>query len=322
MSLIERPRRLRRTPLIRDLVRETQLSANDLIQPYFVSATAAAPEPIGSMPGQLRHTLSSLVDACRQARLQGVKAVLLFGLPESKDAQGHGADAADGIVQQAVRALREAALDLVIMTDVCLCEYTDHGHCGLLEGEEIVNDASLERLAAVAVSHARAGADFVAPSDMMDGRVEAIREALDDEGFEGVGIISYAVKYASAFYGPFRDAAGSAPSFGDRRSHQMDPANRREALREAQLDVDEGADALMVKPGLPYLDILRDLREDLELPLVTYCVSGEYAMIEAAAQKGWIDRQAVILESLLCMKRAGADLIVSYHAAEAAGWLA
>ena len=320
MSLIERPRRLRRTPLIRDLVRETQLSANDLIQPYFVSATAAAPEPIGSMPGQLRHTLGSLVDACRQARLQGVKAVLLFGLPESKDAQGHGADAADGIVQQAVRALREAALDLVIMTDVCLCEYTDHGHCGLLEGEEIVNDASLDGSPPWRLVMRRRG---LCRSLRHDGRaVEAIREALDDEGFEGVGIISYAVKYASAFYGPFRDAAGSAPSFGDRRSHQMDPANRREALREAQLDVDEGADALMVKPGLPYLDILRDLREDVELPLVTYCVSGEYAMIEAAAQKGWIDRQAVILESLLCMKRAGADLIVSYHAAEAASWLA
>ena len=321
MSLIDRPRRLRRTPLIRDLVRETRLSTDDLIQPFFVSQTATSPEAIASMPGQMRHTVESVVDAARESVQSGIKAIILFGIPEDKDADGHGADAEDGIIQEALRALKAAALPLVLITDVCLCEYTDHGHCGLLEGEEILNDESLDRLAATALSHARAGADLVAPSDMMDGRIAAIREALDDDGFEQVGIISYAVKYASAFYGPFRDAAESSPGFGDRRSHQMDPANRREAHREAELDVEEGADAILVKPALAYLDIVRELREDIDLPLVAYSVSGEYAMIEAAAAQGWIDRKAVILESLLSMKRAGVDLIMSYHATEVAGWL-
>ena len=321
MSLIERPRRLRRTALIRDLVRETHLNTDDLIQPFFVSQTATSPEAISSMPGQMRHTIESLIEAARLAADNGIKAIILFGIPDEKDAEGCGADADNGIIQVALRALKAASIPLVLITDVCLCEYTDHGHCGLLEGEEILNDESLERLAATAVSHANAGADFVAPSDMMDGRIGAIREALDDEGFEQVGIISYAVKYASAFYGPFRDAAESSPSFGDRRSHQMDPANRREAHREAQLDVEEGADAILVKPALAYLDIIRELREEIELPLVAYSVSGEYAMIEAAAAQGWIDRQAVILESLLSMKRAGVDLIMSYHATEVAKWL-
>ena len=258
MSLIERPRRLRRTSLIRDLVRETTLSADDLIQPYFVSETATEPEPIASMPGQMRHTIESLVNACKDSAKAGIKAVIVFGLPAEKDAEGHSADAENGIIQNAVRAIKAAQIELIVITDVCLCEYTDHGHCGLLEGEEILNDESLGRLAATAVSHAEAGADLVAPSDMLDGRIGAIREALDDADFEHIGVISYAVKYASAFYGPFRDAAQSAPAFGDRRSHQMDPSNRREAHREAQLDVEEGADAIMVKPALAYLDIVRE----------------------------------------------------------------
>ena len=321
MTMIERPRRLRRNALIRDLVRETKLSSDDLIQPYFVSETATEPEPISSMPGQMRHTIESLVAACTTSAQAGIKAVILFGIPDEKDAEGHGADADDGIVQKAIRALKASSVELLVISDVCLCEYTDHGHCGLLEGEEILNDESLERLAATAVSHAEAGADMVAPSDMLDGRIAVIREALDEAGHEQIGLISYAVKYASAFYGPFRDAAQSAPAFGDRRSHQMDPANRREALREAQLDVEEGADAILVKPALAYLDVVRELREEIDLPLLAYSVSGEYAMIEAAAAKGWIDRQAVVLESLLSMKRAGVDVIMTYHATEVAGWL-
>jgi porphobilinogen synthase len=321
MMMIERPRRLRRNALIRDLVRETKLSSDDLIQPYFVSETATEPEPISSMPGQMRHTIESLVAACAASAQAGIKAVILFGIPDEKDAEGHGADADDGIIQKAIRALKASSVELLVISDVCLCEYTDHGHCGLLEGEEILNDESLERLAATAVSHAEAGADMVAPSDMLDGRIAVIREALDEAGHEQIGLISYAVKYASAFYGPFRDAAQSAPSFGDRRSHQMDPANRREALREAQLDVEEGADAILVKPALAYLDVVRELREEIDLPLLAYSVSGEYAMIEAAAAKGWIDRQAVVLESLLSMKRAGVDVIMTYHATEVAGWL-
>ncbi len=315
-----RPRRLRRSALLRDLVRETHLRAEDLIYPLFVQETSDQVEPIGAMPGQSRHTLESLVAECRAAAEDGVKAVLLFGIPKVKDALGSQAYADDGIVQRGVRALKEADLPLVVMTDVCLCEYTDHGHCGQIAHNDVANDPSLELLAATAVAQAAAGADVVAPSDMMDGRVGAIREALDAEGYADVAILSYAAKYASAFYGPFRDAAGSAPQFGDRQSYQMDPANRREALKEVLEDIEEGADMVMVKPALSYLDVIREVREVTELPVAAYNVSGEYAMIEFAAKAGVLDRDRIIREVLLSIKRAGADLILTYHAREAARW--
>ena len=313
-----RHRRLRENAVLRELVRETELRPQDLVWPLFVAEGLEGREEIASMPGQHRHGLDSLLRAAEQAVDAGVRSLILFGVPERKDAEGSGAWAEDGIVQQALRALRDRGFPLLLMTDVCLCEYTDHGHCGLLDGERILNDATLPLLARAAVSHAEAGADLVAPSDMMDFRVGALRAALDEAGHERVPILSYAVKYASAYYGPFRDAAGSAPAFGDRRSHQMDPGNRREALREAAADVAEGADLVMVKPALAYLDVLADVRAAVDVPVAAYNVSGEYAMIEAAARQGWIDRERVLLETLTAMKRAGADLILTYHAVDAA----
>ncbi len=313
-----RMRRLRRTETLRRMARETRLSRDDLILPLFVVEGAGVREPVGSMPGVHRHSVDRLVDEAKEVADLGVPAVILFGIPAHKDARGSGADAADGIVQRAVEAIKRGAPDLVVMTDVCLCEYTDHGHCGLLEGERVRNDPTLERLAAAAVSHARAGADVVAPSDMMDGRVAALRSALDAAGFEEVALLSYAAKFASAYYGPFRDAAESTPAFGDRRSYQMDPPNRREALREMRLDLDEGADALMVKPALPYLDVLADARAAFEVPLAAYHVSGEYAMIHAAAERGWIDGPRAMEEALVAIKRAGADWILSYAAKDLA----
>ncbi|RME30488.1 MAG: porphobilinogen synthase [Deltaproteobacteria bacterium] len=316
-----RPRRLRRSEQIRDLVRETCLHVQDFIYPLFVQEVGTEPQPIDSMPGQMRHTVDSLLDECERAVEAGVRAVLLFGIPERKDDVGTEAYAESGIVQRALQELKKRGFPLVLMTDVCMCEYTSHGHCGIVEGGHVDNDKTLELLARTAVSHAQAGADLVAPSDMMDGRVRAIRRALDEAGFDHVAIMSYAAKYASAYYGPFREAADSAPRFGDRRGYQMDPANAREALREVEADVEEGADIVMVKPALAYLDIIREVRQRVNLPVAAYNVSGEYSMIEAAAKAGMIDRRRVILETLLSIKRAGADLILTYWAREAAGWL-
>lgn len=316
-----RMRRLRKTENLRRLARETRLVRDDLVLPLFVAEGASGRDEVASMPGVFRFSVREVVDECKRVRDLGVPAVILFGLPLEKDARGSGADAADGIVQQAVTAIRSAVDDLCVVTDVCLCEYTDHGHCGIVEGEAVQNDPSLDRLAQVALSHARAGADMVAPSDMMDGRVAALRQALDAHGFEELPILSYAAKYASAFYGPFRDAVKSAPQFGDRRGYQMDPANRREALREMQLDLEEGADALMVKPALPYLDILRDARERFDVPLAAYQVSGEYAMIQAASLQGFMDGDRAMEEALVSIKRAGADWILTYAAADLAARL-
>jgi porphobilinogen synthase len=303
------------------MVRETRLSRDDLILPLFVVEGSGVREPVASMPGVFRHSVDVLVAEVKRVRDAGIPAVLLFGIPEAKDARGSGADAADGIVQRAVESIKAAEPDLCVMTDVCLCEYTDHGHCGIVADGDVDNDPSVERLAATALSHARAGADIVAPSDMMDGRVAAIRAALDAHDFPGVAILSYAAKFASAFYGPFREAAESTPQFGDRRSYQMDPPNRREALREMRLDVEEGADALMVKPALPYLDLLAEARREFDLPLAAYQVSGEYAMIKAAAERSWIDGDRAMDESLIAVKRAGADWIVTYAAVEVASRL-
>ena len=316
-----RPRRLRRGEALRRMVRETRLSRDDLVLPLFVVEGRAVREPVRSMPGVFRHSVDQLVDEAKRVHDLGIPAVILFGIPERKDARGSGADDPGGIVQRAVAAVKQAVPDLCVVTDVCLCEYTDHGHCGLVEGDVIRNDPSLERIASAALSHARAGADVVAPSDMMDGRVGAIRTLLDAHGFEPVPILSYAAKYASAYYGPFREAAESAPAFGDRRSYQMDPPNRREALREMRLDVAEGADILMVKPALPYLDVLADARRELDVPLAAYHVSGEYAMVVAAAERGWIDGPRAMDEALLAIKRAGADLILTYAAKEVAARL-
>ncbi len=320
-----RLRRLRRTPALRRMVRETRLAPEDFILPLFARPGEGIAQPVGSMPGVFQHSVDRLVEAAREAWEAGVPAVLLFGLPERKDDVGSAAWDDDGIVQRAMRALSEELPDLVTIADLCFCEYTDHGHCGVLRGETVDNDATLENLARQAVSLARAGTDVIAPSDMMDGRIGAVREALDAEGFADVAILSYAAKFSSAFYGPFREAAESAPSFGDRKTYQMDPANRREALREVELDVFEGADMLMVKPALPYLDILTDVAETYGLPTAAYHVSGEYAMIKAAAERGWIDGERVLMETLLAIRRAGADLIVTYGAVEAsrklaAGW--
>jgi porphobilinogen synthase len=273
------------------------------------------------MPGVFHHSVDTLVKECEGALVDGVRGVLLFGIPETKDAEGSEAHADDGIVQQAVRALKRELPDLLVVTDVCLCEYTDHGHCGVIRDNKVLNDPTLPLLARTAVSHAEAGADIVAPSDMMDARIGALRTTLDENGFADTALMSYAAKYASAFYGPFRDAAGSAPAFGDRRSYQMDPANRREALREVRLDIEEGADIIMVKPALAYLDIVRDVRQITDLPVAAYNVSGEYAMVKAAAQNGWIDEKRAVLEMLTGMKRAGTDIILTYHAREAARWL-
>jgi len=316
-----RMRRLRGSEALRRLVRETRLSRDDLILPLFVVEGSGVREPVASMPGVFRHSVDVLVAEVKRVRDTGIPAVLLFGIPEAKDARGSGADAPDGIIQRAVESIKAVEPDLCVMTDVCLCEYTDHGHCGIIADGDVDNDPSVERLAATALSHARAGADIVAPSDMMDGRVAAIRAALDAHDFPGVAILSYAAKFASAFYGPFREAAESTPQFGDRRSYQMDPPNRREALREMRLDVEEGADALMVKPALPYLDLLAEARREFDLPLAAYQVSGEYAMIQAAAERGWIDGDRTMDESLIAIKRAGADWIVTYAAVEVASRL-
>lgn len=320
----ERLRRLRRTPALRRMVRETRLSPDDLVLPFFVQPGEGIEQPVGSMPGVFRHSVDRLVEAARAAAGDGVPAVLLFGIPETKDAVGSSSWSADGIVQRAIRALKEALPELVVIADVCFCEYTDHGHCGVLTADRttVDNDPTLENLARQAVSLAEAGADVIAPSDMMDGRVAAIRAALDAAGRPEVPILSYAAKFASGFYGPFREAADSAPSFGDRRSYQMDPANRREALREALLDAAEGADVLMVKPALPYLDVLADLRRAADRPLAAYHVSGEWAMLRAAAERGWIDGDRVLMESLVSIRRAGADWIITYGARDAAKKLA
>ena len=325
-----RMRRLRASAGLRGLVRETDLRAGQLLLPLFVRESAvidaggaAGREPIATMPGVERLSLAMAVEEARQAAALGLAGVMLFGVPAEKDAQGSGAWDEDGIVQLATRAIKQAVPDLLVLTDVCLCEYTDHGHCGVLrEDGSVENDASLELLARIAVSHARAGADLVAPSDMMDGRVGAIREELDGEGFSETPILAYSAKFASAFYGPFRDAAGSTPAFGDRRGYQMDPANGEEAVREALLDVQEGADMVMVKPALAYGDLIRAVKEATHLPVAAYNVSGEYAMVKAGAAAGYIDEQAAVLEILTSLRRAGADTIVTYHAKDAAQWLA
>jgi porphobilinogen synthase len=315
---VTRLRRLRRTGALRSLVRETRLDLQDFVFPVFV-----APDTLRNdgLPALSRLTIEEVVAEAEQCASLGVPALLLFGIPEEKDDRGSGAWDDDGIVQQALRAIRERAPSLVLITDVCLCEYTSHGHCGVLEGEEVANDETLDLLARTAVSHVEAGADAVAPSDMMDGRVGALRSGLDEAGFESTPIVSYSAKYASAFYGPFREAADSAPAFGDRRGYQMDPANVREALRECEQDVREGADLLMVKPALPNLDIIRAVRERFDLPLAAYNVSGEYAMVKAAGAAGWLDEQAAALESLTAIKRAGADVVISYWTKELAEWL-
>src|SRR5918993_5504650 len=315
---VTRLRRLRRTGALRSLVRETRLDLDDFVLPVFV-----APEPLRNeaLPALTRFTVDELVAEAEECASLGLSALILFGLPEEKDDRGSGAWDDYGIVQRALRAVRERAPQLTLVTDVCLCEYTSHGHCGVLDGEEVANDETLELLARTAVSHVEAGADAVAPSDMMDGRVAALRTALDDAGYESAPILSYAAKYASAFYGPFREAADSAPAFGDRRGYQMDPANVREALRECELDVREGADLLIVKPALPNLDVIRAVRERFDSPLAAFNVSGEYAMVRAAAAQGFVDERDAALESLLAVKRAGADLVVSYWTKELAGWL-
>jgi porphobilinogen synthase len=314
-------RRLRRTKALRDLVRETELSPRHLVQPLFVVSGESVREPVESMPGIERFSISELVAEASELQATGIEAVVLFGIPAAKDETGSGAYDDEGVVQLAVRALKEAHSELTVITDVCLCEYTSHGHCGFVRDGEVDNEITIELLARTAISHAEAGADAVAPSDMMDGRIGAIRHQLDEEGHRDTPIIAYSAKYASAFYGPFREAAESAPEFGDRRGYQMDPANAREALREARLDVEEGADMVMVKPALPYLDVIRAVREDLDLPLAAYQVSGEYSMLKAAGINGWIDERAAALEALTAIRRAGADVIFTYYAKEAAGWL-
>lgn len=313
-----RPRRLRKNQAFRALIRETHLSPSQLIYPLFIMPGKNKREEISSMPGVFRVTVDQLGKEAKECLELGINGVILFGLPDKKDAMGSGAHKKDGIIQTAIKELKKCGPELLVITDVCLCEYTDHGHCGCLINKEVNNDATLEILAKTALSHAQAGADMVAPSDMMDGRVAEIRATLDENNFESIPIMSYSVKYASAFYGPFREAADCTPQFGDRRSYQMDPANSREALREATLDVDEGADILMVKPAVAYLDIITKLRDEFDLPIAAYHVSGEYAMIKAAAEKGWIDGDRVMAETLLSIKRAGADIIITYFAKDMA----
>jgi porphobilinogen synthase len=319
-----RGRRLRMSPGMRALVRENEIRPADLVMPYFVVETddPGLKKPISSMPGQFQLSLGELEKQVGAAVKNGLTSVLLFGIPKVKDELATLAYADEGIVQEAVRRLKDRFPELVVITDVCLCEYTSHGHCGIVQkGGEILNDPTLELLAKAALSHVRAGADMVAPSDMMDGRILALRQTLDDNGFTSTPIMSYAVKYASAFYGPFREAAESTPKFGDRKTHQMDPANSREALREAAADLDEGADILMVKPGLPYLDIIRQLRDNFDTPIAAYNVSGEYSMIKAAAANGWVDEERMVMETMTSFKRAGADIILTYHAEDVLGWL-
>jgi porphobilinogen synthase len=318
---IHRPRRLRRTELMRTFVRETHVSKAGLVYPMFVCPGTKVRQEVGSMPGVYQQSVDHIVEECREVAGLGLSAVILFGLPETKDAKGSSSLLANGVVQRAVEAIKKAKLNLLVITDVCLCEYTDHGHCGVIENGEVANDATLEILAEQALSHACAGADIVAPSDMMDGRVAMIRKKLDGNSFADVAILSYAAKYCSAFYGPFREAAQSAPQFGDRRSYQMDPANVREALKEVATDLEEGADMVMVKPALPYLDVIRAVRERFDVPVGAYHVSGEYAMVKAAAQRGWLDEKRTVLELLTGIQRAGADIILTYHAKDAAKWL-
>jgi porphobilinogen synthase len=316
-----RPRRLRRSEAIRSLVRETRLTTAGLIYPMFVCPGTKVRQEVSSMPGVFQQSADQIVEECREVEELGIPGIILFGLPETKDPRGARSLSSQGVVQRAIEAIRKANLKLLVITDVCLCEYTDHGHCGVVEDGEVANDATLPILAAQALSHARAGADIVAPSDMMDGRVAAIRDSLDEHKFHGIAILSYAAKYCSGFYGPFREAADSAPQFGDRRSYQMDPANAREALKEAALDLEEGADIVMVKPALPYLDVIRQVRDAFDVPVGAYNVSGEYAMVKAAAQKGWLDEKRAVLEILTGIQRAGADIILTYHAKDAARWL-
>jgi porphobilinogen synthase len=316
-----RLRRLRGSEAIRSMVRENHVDAGDFIYPLFVVEGRKIKQKISSMPGIDRFSPDMLAAEVKEIASLGIPAVILFGIPEHKDALGTQAYAPKGVVQQAIRAIKKAAPQLLVVTDVCLCEYTSHGHCGVIKGECIDNDQTLPLLAKMALSHVQAGADIVAPSDMMDGRVKAIREGLDSKGFTGVPILAYSAKYASGFYGPFREAAESAPQFGDRRSYQMDPPNVREAIREIEQDINEGADMIMVKPALPYLDVIRQARDRFDLPLAAYNVSGEYAMIKAAGQKGWLDEKRVTMEALTAIKRAGADIIITYHAKEVAKWL-
>ena len=313
-----RPRRLRESPLLRSMVRETSLRVHDFVYPLFAVHGRGVREPIGSMPGQYRLSIDELLKECKDAASMGIPAVLLFGLPRDKDPRGTEAYADDGIIQQAVRAVKDTIPDLLVITDVCLCEYTSHGHCGVVEDGRVKNDPTLELIARTALSHAEAGADMVAPSDMMDGRVAAIREGLDEGGYPELPIMAYSAKYASAFYGPFREAADSTPQFGDRRSYQMDPANTLEAMREVALDVDEGADIVMVKPALPYLDVIARVKAEFGLPVAAYSVSGEYAMLKAAGQLGWIDEERAMLEALTGIRRAGADIVITYFAKDAA----
>ncbi|MBN2645833.1 MAG: porphobilinogen synthase [Desulfuromonadaceae bacterium] len=317
-----RSRRTRRTENLRRMVRETHLRVDDLIYPMFSAFGENIKSEIPSMPGIFQQSIEHIVEEAKEVYALGIPAVILFGIPECKDPLGQDAYSDEGIIQRTIRAIKAAVPQLTVITDVCLCEYTDHGHCGVIKDGDVDNDETLRLLAAEALSHAQAGADIVAPSDMMDGRIAALREILDENGFSHIPVMSYAVKYASAYYGPFRDAAESTPQFGDRRSYQMDPANRIEAFREAALDVEECADFLMVKPALAYLDILRDIKERFDLPLVAYNVSGEYSMIKAAARLGWVDHDRIMMETLVGMKRAGADLIITYHAKEAARLLA
>ncbi len=316
-----RPRRLRKNDQFRRMIRETNLSVDHLIYPMFAVPGANVKKPIASMPGQFQMSVDHLVREAARMKDLGIPAILLFGLPEKKDEIASGALARDGIIQRAVREIKKRVPDILVITDVCLCEYTNHGHCGMIEQGEVANDVTIEVLAEQAVSHARAGADMVAPSAMMDGQVGAIREGLDEAGFEAIPIMAYSAKYASCFYGPFREAAESAPAFGDRRSYQMDPGNADEAMREISLDVQEGADIIMVKPALAYLDVIRRVKEEFDLPLAAYNVSGEYAMVKAAAQMGWIDGERAMAETLTAIRRAGADLIITYFAPEAAKWM-
>jgi porphobilinogen synthase len=319
---LNRPRRLRGSEVMRAMMRETHLSLDDFIYPVFAIYGNNVKNPVPSMPGVFQLSVENLVKECEEVVKLGIKAVIVFGIPETKDEVASGAYDQNGIVQQAVRAIKKEFPNLYVITDVCLCEYTSHGHCGMIKGEKILNDPTLHYLAETALSHAAAGADMVAPSDMMDGRVGAIRDKLDTHGFKDIPIMAYSAKFASAFYGPFRDVAESAPQFGDRRSYQMDPANGDEAIRETWLDIEEGADIVMVKPALPYLDIVRRVKDEFNIPVAAYNVSGEYSMVKAAALNGWIDEKRVVLEALTGIKRAGADMILTYHAKDAARWLA
>jgi len=318
---VHRPRRLRKTELLRGLVRETRLTVANFVYPMFVRPGSNVRQEVSSMPGVFQQSADKIVEDCREVESLGIPGVILFGLPETKDPRGASSLRKDGVVQRAIEAIRKAKLNLIVITDVCLCEYTDHGHCGVIENGEVANDATLEILSEQSLSHARAGADVVAPSDMMDGRVAAIRKKLDANDFQDLPILSYAAKYCSGFYGPFREAADSTPQFGDRRSYQMDPANAREALKEVALDLEEGADMVMIKPALPYLDIITRVRQEFPVPIAAYNVSGEYSMVKAAAQNGWLDEKRAALEILTGIQRAGADIILTYHAKDAARWL-